>query len=110
MTTKEGRHGGGDQGRGMRHHKGENKCDFSCRRKEAMSFARRSLSGNLFQRVGAALRNDLAPERFVFMEKSSEENISKRLEGGQGSSYTAKFCTSDNANHHSRKHLSKLMV
>ena len=36
---REGRHEGGKEGRGMRDHKIENRCDFSCRRKKAMSFA-----------------------------------------------------------------------
>ena len=32
-----------------------------------MSFAWRRLSDSLFHRVGAALRNDLAPERFLLV-------------------------------------------
>ena len=40
MTIREGRHGRGKEGRGMRgSHKVENKCDFSCCQKEAMSTA-----------------------------------------------------------------------
>ena len=54
LGKKEKSRGGGDS-------KVENKCDFSCPPKEAMSFAWWSLSGGLFQRVGAGLWNDFAP-------------------------------------------------
>ena len=54
-------HGEGERGRegnrmkegGQGDNKVENKCDFSCRQKEAMSFAWWTSSSSLFQRVGA---------------------------------------------------------
>ena len=58
---------GGDEGTGGSDYKDvENKYDFSCRRKDAMSSAFWSVPGNLFQKVGAGLRNDLAPECILF--------------------------------------------
>ena len=66
--------GQGMRGRGWGDHKVENKCDFSCRQKEAMSFVWWSSSGSLFQRMGAALRNDLAPEQFLFHTHTDGHN------------------------------------
>ena len=73
MTIQGGR---GDEGWGWGDHKVENKCDFSCCWKEAMSFAPWSLSGSLFQRMSAALWNDLALEHFLFVFLPNLETFS----------------------------------
>ena len=49
--------------------------DFSCRQKDSVSSALRSVFGNLLQRVGAVLRDDLALESFLFMLSPNPEMV-----------------------------------
>ena len=80
------RNGDGDRGRGGRWVTitgVEHKYDFSCCRKDAMSSAFWSVPGNLFQRVGAALRNDLALECFLFGFSPNPETASLHWEEEQ---------------------------
>ena len=64
-------------------HRVENKCDFSCCQKEAMPFACWSLSGSLFQRVGAKLWSDPAPEHFFVCVPPKPEMVSLHREEEQ---------------------------
>ena len=67
-----------------------------CCQKEAMSFVWLILSGSLFQRVGAALWNDLAPERFSFVSLPNPETLSLHREEEQreqgGLYWETNFC------------------
>ena len=64
---------GGDEGAGGSDYKDvENKYDFSCRR---ISFALWRVFGNVFLKMGAALRNALAPECFLFVFPSNPQML-----------------------------------